>query len=382
MAEEKPTVLSVFDIEPFRIGGVEMFARELSAQLAACGWKSVLCFSTSPVEAVRRYLDLPNVALEVLPNPSSLGWQPVLNFSRLLRRYRPQILHLQFMPLLSPYPWLARTHGVRRIFFTDQSSRPEGYVPRPHALWKRLAARSITLPITGVTSVSDYNRQCLAATGLMPARRLRRIYNAVDLSRVGIDGHHGFTFRRRHSISPDCPLVVQVSWIRPDKGLPDLLEAARLVLARNPDVHFAFVGEGAWREQYTRKTTEMGLAGRVVWTGLVVDPLAEGVYAAADVVCQVSRWQEAFGWTIAEAMSCCKPLVATRVGGIPELVKDGESGFLVPPGDPGAIAERVLRLLSEPALRERMGAAGRKAVEADFNLKANVGELLRFYGIS
>jgi len=74
-------------------------------------------------------------------------------------------------------------------------------------------------------------------------------------------------------------------------------------------------------------------------------------------------------------------LVATRVGGIPELVKHGETGFLVTPGDVESTAERILEFLRDPNLRERMGAAGRKAVEANFNLKVNVAKLLQFYGI-
>jgi glycosyltransferase involved in cell wall biosynthesis len=173
-----------------------------------------------------------------------------------------------------------------------------------------------------------------------------------------------------------------VSSIIPQKGFPDLLEAARLVLAKVPDVHFAFVGEGAYRNQYMQQTREMGLQDRVIWTGLVVDPLAEGVYHAADVVCQVSRWHEAFGCSVAEAMSFNKPLVATRVGGIPELVMNGETGFLVTPGDVGSTAERILELLGDRDLRERMGEAGRKAVETNFNLKTNVAKLLQFYEIS
>ena len=102
---------------------------------------------------------------------------------------------------------------------------------------------------------------------------------------------------------------------------------------------------------------------------------------AADVVCQASRWQEGFGWSIAEAMSRRKPLVATRVGAIPELVKDGDSGFLVPPGDAGAMAERILQLLGDRELGERMGSSGRQAVEANFNLRTNVSRLLQLYGI-
>ena len=378
----KPTVLSVFDINPIRIGGVETYCHELSSQLAERGWESVLCFSDLPPEEVRRYLEQPNVALEVLSNPSALGWQPIRDLSRLLRRYRPQILNLQFTPFLSPHPWVAWLHRVRRVYFTDMGSAPENYVAHRATGWKRVATRAINFPLTGVISISDFKRRSLLTRGVMAGERIRRIYNAVDLSRVSADGTTETTFRTKHSIPPDRPLVVQVSWIIPEKGIPDLLEAARLVVARNPNVHFALVGEGAYREQYTRQCAEMGLGRHVTWTGVVVDPLREGVYAAAEVVCQVSRWQEGFGWTIAEAMACRKPLVATRVGAIPELVKDGECGFLVARGDAFAVAEKILALVGDPSLRERMGKAGRIVVEAKFDLKKNVAELLEFCGVS
>jgi glycosyltransferase involved in cell wall biosynthesis len=377
-----PTLLSVFDIEPIRIGGTEMFARELSAQLAEHGWKSVLCFASPPPEVVSRYLELPNVSIEVVPDPSRFGWHAIRALSRILRGYRPKIIHLNYTPLLSPYPWLARLHGVQRVHFTDHWSRPAEYVLQRSASWKRLVFSVINLPINTVISVSDYNHRCLTATGLMAEKRVRMIYNAVDLSRANGHGQQGAIFRSKHSIPPACPLVVQVSWITREKGIPDLLQAARLVLANNPEVHFAFVGDGPHRKQYTQQTREMGLEHRVTWTGLAMDPVAEGVYDAADVVCQVSRWQEAFGWTIAEAMSRGKPLVATRVGAIPELVKDGETGFLVSPGDSSRIAEKILQLLGERDLRDRMGAAGRNTVELKFNLKSNVAELLQLYGIN
>ena len=376
------TVLSVFDIEPFRIGGVEMFARELSTQLDGRGWNSVVCFITPPTEAVRTFLTLPNVTVEVLPNVERFGWQPMAGFSALLRRHRPEIVHLQFTPFLSPYPWLARLHGAKRVFFTDQGSRPEGYIPRRAPFWKRLAVRSINLPMSAVICVSNFNRRCMAETGRMPAERIRTIYNAVDLTRVSSNGDAGLAFRQRYSIPVDRPLVVQVSWIIPEKGFPDMLEAARLVLAHEPDVWFAFVGEGASRNEYSRRTAEMGLSERIIWTGPVADPLTNGVYAAADFVCQPSRWQEACAWTIVEAMSSRKPVVGTRIGGIPEAVEDGETGYLVPPGNPPALAEKMLSLLRDSALRERMGEAGRRVVETRFNLETNVAELLRTYGIA
>jgi len=378
------TVVSLFGVEPFKVGGIEMFARELSCQLAERGWKSVVCFLGPPSEQVRRYLDVPSIALEVLPNPllfGWFGWQSIRSLSTILSRYRPEIVHFQFTPFLSPYPWLARLHSARRVYFSDQHSRPAPYVACRAALWKRAVSNSINFPMTAVISVSDFNRRCLTATGLLACERIRTLYNAVDLCRANTDAQAGKAFRRKHSIPLDCPLVVQVGWIIPEKGFPDLLEVARLVLAHDPDVHFAFVGESAYRNEYMQRTREMGLQDRVIWTGLVVDPLAEGVYRAADVICQLSRWQEAFGWTIAEAMAFNRPLVATRVGGIPELVKEGETGFLVTPGDVVSTAERILELLGDRDLRERMGAAGRKAVEANFNLKINVAKLLQFYGI-
>jgi glycosyltransferase involved in cell wall biosynthesis len=123
-----------------------------------------------------------------------------------------------------------------------------------------------------------------------------------------------------------------------------------------------------------------GMEKHFTWTGQVQNPVAEGLYTAADVVCQVSRWEEAFGWVIAEAMAAGRPLVATRVGGIPELVADGGNGFLVPTRAPAEIARRVIQLLEDPALRAKMGAAGRQAAEQKFDLERNLDALMLAYG--
>jgi glycosyltransferase involved in cell wall biosynthesis len=167
----------------------------------------------------------------------------------------------------------------------------------------------------------------------------------------------------------------------PEKGVEDLLEAARLVLARNPNVQFVLAGEGACRREYMTRVQAAGMADHFTWTGLIDDPLASGVYAAADVVCQLSRWQEAFGWMITEAMACGKPVIATRVGGIPEILEDGASGYLVNRRQPAEAADRILYLLENRELRLRMGACGRRVVETRFNLQQNVGQLLELYGV-
>jgi glycosyltransferase involved in cell wall biosynthesis len=115
---------------------------------------------------------------------------------------------------------------------------------------------------------------------------------------------------------------------------------------------------------------------------LVQDPLAEGVYAAADIVCQLSQWEEAFGFTIAEAMSAGKPLIASRVGGIPELVSDGVSGYLVNRNDVATTAERILLLATDSARRIMMGQNGRHACEERFDVRKNVAQLVELYALS
>ena len=376
-----PTLVSVFGVTPQRIGGTGTFARELSAQLGEHGWQSVLCFLSEPTEEVRRFLDLPNISLDVF-SESTNGHGRENKLSRIVSRYHPEILHLHFTGFLSLYPWLARLRSVNKVFFTDHHSRPGGYVAGRAPIWKRAAARLINRPLTKVISVSNYGYRCMTTAGLLPQNRFEMIYNGVDLSRVSSDPRRAIEFRRRHSIPADRAIVVQVSWIIPEKGIADLLKTARLVIARNPNVQFVIVGEGAYREQYTREAATMGLGDRVTWTGMSRDPFGEGVFDAADVVCQMSRWEEVFGWMIAEAMAHGKPVTATRVGGIPELIADGVTGYLVDRGDAEAASARVLELLSDPKLRAAMGQAARETVSDKFDLRKNVAQLMRAYGFS
>jgi glycosyltransferase involved in cell wall biosynthesis len=372
------TVLSAFVVDPQRIGGVEMFCRELSVQLNARGWKSVLCFSAAPPEHVRSFLDGPGVTIDWQPGIGGLGRGAIRGMSGLLRKHRPAILHMHFTPQVGPYPWLARLRGVRRNYLTDHISRPEGAEPKRAAWWKIPIARVVNWPLTGLIAVSDYNARATGAYGMVPQNRVTRIYNGVDLSRIAGDAA---TFRRQYQIPERRAIVLQVSWMIPEKGVEDVIHAARLVLAANPNVQFVLAGEGVWRQQYMARAEAAGLADHFTWTGLLADPLTSGAYRAADVVCQLSRWEEAFGWMIAEAMACSRPLVATRAGGIPEIVEDGASGYLVRRRLPTEAADRILRLLADPELRETMGAHGRRAVESRFNLETNVARLLELYGI-
>jgi glycosyltransferase involved in cell wall biosynthesis len=376
-----PTLVSVFGVKPHRIGGTETFARELSLQLGELGWNSVLCFLSEPTDEVRRFLDLPNLSFATLENSTNGGWNAATDLGRLMRDYRPEILHLHYTGFLNFYSWIARLQSVKQVFFTDHHSRSAGYVPARAPSWKRLAARLINRPLTKVISVSNYGHECMTAFDLLPRNRFQMIYNGVDLSRVKTDPQRAVDFRRKYSIPPERAIVMQVSWIIPEKGITDFLETARLVTSRNRNAQFVLVGDGAYRDQYMKDAVALGLQDRITWTGMVEDPFGEGVFSAADVVCQFSRWEEVFGWMIAEAMAHGKPVVATRVGGIPELVADGVTGFLVDRGDTRAMSESILKLLDDPSSRFGMGQAGRETVSAKFDLRKNVAQLITAYGI-
>ena len=135
------------------------------------------------------------------------------------------------------------------------------------------------------------------------------------------------------------------------------------VSRRQRNVQFVIVGEGDYRREYMRRAVEMGIEDRVTWTGMVEDPFGEGVFEASDVVCQFSCWEEVFGWTIAEALAHGKPVVCTRVGGIPEVVQDHECGYLVDRGDTKTMSNKVL------TLRQK------------FDLRNNVTKLIASYGL-
>ena len=378
---QNKTVVSVFGFAARRYGAGEIFARELSVQLGQRGWHSVLCFLEPPTEAMRKFFDLPNVSIEVVEDCWQLSGKATIRLYEVLRKYRPGILHLYYTGFLSAYPWLAKLTGASRVYFTDQSSQPEGFVATQAPLWKRLAMRMINAPIDGVISVSRYGYDNFTIRDLLPKKRFRVIYNSVDVERAALGLARAAEFRRNLQIPEDRLVVTQVSWLIPEKGLDDLLLAARDVVAAEPRAEFLLVGDGTHRPGLEKTAQELGIAAHVRFTGVIQDPLAEGLYAASDVVCQMSRWEEVFGFVNAEAMASCKPLVGTRVGGIPEIIEDGISGFLVPRRDPGAMAARILELLRDPSLRRRMGQAGRRIVEDKFNHRKNIAQVIALYEI-
>src|SRR2546423_2593137 len=212
------TLVSVLGVARRRIGGREMFARELSLQLGEQGWESVLCFLSEPTGEVRRFLDLPNVSFETLPDSTNGTREARRNLKRIIGKHKPDIVHLHFVSFLTLYPWIARLRSAKKVFFTDHHSRPEGYVQRRTSMWKRAAARLIGRPLTKVICVSNYGYRCMTEIDLLPRSRFEMIYNGVDVSRVNANLDLAQAFRRRFSIPDELAVVTAGSWLVPAQG--------------------------------------------------------------------------------------------------------------------------------------------------------------------
>lgn len=173
------------------------------------------------------------------------------------------------------------------------------------------------------------------------------------------------------------PLIVFVGRIIEDKGVDDLVAAARLLLAGpQPDTTVALVGAGQHRDRLAAEIAASGLADRVHLPGWAQPAEVPSWLAAGDVVAAPSRvgpsgWTEAQGLSIAEALAAGRPVVATDVGGIADTVRDGVHGLLVPERDPAALAAAVQRLLADPALAARLAAAGQARVSAELSRQAS-----------
>jgi glycosyltransferase involved in cell wall biosynthesis len=164
--------------------------------------------------------------------------------------------------------------------------------------------------------------------------------------------------------------------LRPEKDLETFLFAARGILDAIPSVQFLIVGDGPGANKLKRLADDLHLSASLQFLGERSD--VPDLLAALDIL-MMSSYSESFPNAILEAMSMGKPVIATNVGGIPELVEEGETGFLVPPRDPMAIADRALSLCRDSARRLRMGQAARACVESNFTVQDVTAKLEGIY---
>ncbi|MFQ5809958.1 MAG: glycosyltransferase family 4 protein, partial [Armatimonadota bacterium] len=208
----------------------------------------------------------------------------------------------------------------------------------------------------------------------IPAERIDVVYNAIDV-RSFSRTLSTEKAKRRLGLAPGCFVVGTAAHLSPKKGYSDLLVSARQVIERVPDAHFVFLGDGPMRAQLTARAEKWGIASQISFLGFRRD-VAE-VMSAYDMFVLASWW-EPFGLVLVEAMALGVPVVATRAGGAPEVVLEGQTGMLVPPKDAKALTEAIVHLAQSPDIRRSMGLAG-PARAAEFDIVPKARDVLAVY---
>jgi len=238
----------------------------------------------------------------------------------------------------------------------------------------RAAVKALTPSMDRLIAVSE-SIVCKIADergGLAP---VSLIYNGVDLDRYEHQ-EPCCTLREEYGMEPSSQIVGVVARLEPEKGHPTLLEAWPAVLRLCPEAYLLIVGEGGQREALERQVNDLRIGHRVVFTGRRDDVPA--VTAALDVAVLPS-YREAQGLTILEAMALTRPVVASNVGGIPEMIQDGVTGLLVPPRDPDALALAIVRLLRDHPLADMLARAGHDLVHDRFCIQLMVRSIEAIY---
>jgi glycosyltransferase involved in cell wall biosynthesis len=225
-------------------------------------------------------------------------------------------------------------------------------------------------------NVSNSERQACLALGLLKAEQGLVVCNGIDwqpFDSVVVDAKQ---VKLSLGFEPDDIVVGQIAKFDVQKAQDNLAAAIPLVLVQCSQVKFLFVGDGPLRPQIEEQVRRLGVERQVVFTGYREDVAM--LLKSLDVVVLPSRW-EGLPLVLLEAMACRKPIVATRVTGIVDVVVDGVTGFLVPGAVPAPLAEKIVLLVQDAQLRRELGGHGRKRLEQKFSLQHMVEQTRKVY---
>ena len=286
----------------------------------------------------------------------------------------PMSLHHRINPVVSFRIWFFCRRN--RVDLIKTYSSKDHWLCLPLFLcgWPVTRARCITDPLGKKQRAFIYKHGCAKIVAdaqviknefieqyAISPEKIEVIGSAVDLTKFS-PTRDPMKFRREVGLAAEIPIIANIGMIRPDKGQFNLVEAARIVLHQRPDAHFVFVGEatgGRSREKWVRRAIDRaGLNGNVLMMGYRWD--IPDILAAANMVVIASRHTEASPIVLREAFASGRPVVATRVGDVPEIIVHGENGLIVQPNDSNALATAILLFLSDESLAARCAENGHR----------------------
>jgi spore coat protein SA len=388
-----PTVALIgpelFPIPPIRGGAAELFIEKVASRLT--GWRPVVIGVSDPElprQEFRGQAEYYRIPLE--------GWRKWLycryrkyfplydrQVARIISQVQPDLIHVHNRPLLA-------------LALTRRLDRPIPIILHMHNLYESLGKRErprpgTVIPMTGFAACSrfvlDRERQRLG----LGASLYRVIYNGVEteaFASLWDPASKAWEVRRRYGFG-DEPTVLFAGKLRESKGVHILLKAMTRVWEIAPQAVLVLVGGTEYGLNRTmRETPFLALLrrdlehapGKVVLTGFIPPDQMPRAYLLGDVFVGPSQIEEGLGLVFLEAAAAGLPVIATRRGGIPEVVRNEATGLLLDrPDDDAELAAKIIRLLDDTPLRQRLGQQGRARVEADFSWEKIAGTLEAFY---
>lgn len=356
-------------ITELNVGGAERIVEQLASGLARDRYnvKVVCLYDPHAIGAEIQAAGVPVIDLDMR---GKMDLRAPYRLFRLLQEGNVQVLHAHLFHANLLAATIGRLARVPVIIATRHSVEIGG----GHREWVNRLVRPLCDAVVAVSrEVCEAEARCssidLDKLVMISSGVKGQIFEEVDQASME-------RLQSLWKIQPESCLVGTVGRFVEPKGYTYLLDALAKIQTQISDTKALLVGDGVLRQPMEDKARELGLSDTVVFTGTRRD--VPGILALLDVFVMSSLW-EGLPIALLEAMAAGLPVVATSVGGTPEVVVDGVTGLLVPPRDPDALAEAILTLLRDPGLRQRMGQAGRERVREQFSVEKMVKEIEGLY---
>lgn len=360
-----------FVLHGMQVAGAEMLVAETVRRLGAKIEPTILCLDY--VGALGERLQREGVEVVCLGRKPGRDWRVAWRMAREIRIRGIEILHAhQYTPFF--YAALARVlaGGSARLILTEHGRHfPDVVAPLRRAVNRLLLDRFAD----EVNACCAFSARSLCQVDGFAGGRIGVIENGIDVARYRSAPDRA-ALRQRLGLDTQRRYLINVARFHPIKDHAMLLRGFAGAASARPDVDLLLAGDGPLRNDMEALAADLGLKRRVHFLGVRGD--VPELLQAADVFVLTSI-SEAASLTLLEAMAAALPVVVTRVGGNPEIVRDGVDGVLVPRGDATAAAAAVARLLDDPATAKSMGLAGRTRVEERYQLDQTVAAYYRMY---
>lgn len=354
------------------IAGSENHLLTLLPQLREYGYELRMLVLAAPEDrpgAFIKQMHSHGIVTNVIPMRGNIAPFLVIRLAYYIRRHNFNLIHTHLFHADLYGTLAARLAGVQSVVSTKH-----GFDPWRRGMWYGFLDRRIAFLQEHIIVISKAIGQWLSEVEGLPKSKMRVVHYAID-----VDGFRADTPSKKFSSIMSQPIIGIVSRLIHQKGVQVLIEALGICIEKYPETSLVIVGDGPCRSVLEQQAQTLGIAENVHFLGYVVHPELNSIMQAFDIFA-FPTFGEGFGLVLLEAMACAKPIIASEVMAIPEIVLHEECGLLVPPGDPVLLAEALQKLLQDSDLRQQYGDTGFRRVTNEFTVKRMARQTARVYG--